>query len=151
MGVIMLEILKSTSEFKNILLSEKSRYHVTFSCKSLPDNDYNGNAKVTLQQNYVTSTLPRKPLLRAKGNVVTLVTLKNSNIEMSKNDWLNLFEERAAIFEYEAGENRPTAEAKAFDECILKLLKLDKKHTLKTAINYLMVCGLHNPFYKKEC
>lgn len=148
---MMLETLKNTSEFKNILLSENSRYHVTFLCKPLSDNDYNGNVKVTLQQNYVTSALPRKPLLKAKGNAVTLVTLKNSNIEMSKNDWLNLFEERASILEYEGGENRPTAEAKAFDECILKLLNLDKKHTLKTAINYLMACGLHNPFYKKEC
>lgn len=60
-----------------------------------------------------------------------------------------MFEERAAIYQFEAGENKTSAEAKAFDECILRLLNMDKKHTLETAITYLMACGLHNPFYKK--
>ena len=144
----MLNILKNISELKKVLLSQNLRYHVTFSCKPLSRKDYSGNAKVTLLQNYVTSTLPRKPKLRAKGNAVTLVTLKNNNIGISKNDWFNLFEERAAIFEYEAGLNKCEAEEKAFDECILKLLNLDKKQSLQTAVSYLLACGLYNPFYK---
>lgn len=148
--MMMLDILKTTPDLKNILLSENSRYRVTFSSKPLSDKDYSGNIKVTLQQNYVTSVLPRKLLLKAKGNAVTLVTLKNNNIEMSKNDWLELFEERAAIFQFENGDDMTTAEAKAFDECILKLLDFDKKQTLNTAVTYLMACGLHNPFYKRE-
>ncbi len=78
-------------------------------------------------------------------NRVTGVTEKNNNIEMQKNDWLMMFEERAAIFEYEAGLKRREAEVKAFDECILRLLDLDKKHTLNTVVSYLFSCGLHNP------
>ena len=78
-------------------------------------------------------------------NRVTDVTEKNNNVEMRKNDWLMMFEERAAIFEYEAGLKRREAEIKSLNACILRLLDLDKKHTLDTAVSYLFSCGLHNP------
>lgn len=80
-------------------------------------------------------------------NHVTFVTTKNNNIKFTSEDWLTMFEERAAIFEYEAGLKRSEAEEKSFDECILKLLNLDKKQSLQTAVPYLLACGLHNPFY----
>lgn len=106
-----------------------------------------------LQKNvtFVTSNskmLPLKPLLRTEGNKVTKVTKKNNNINFSPEDWFELFNERAAIFQFENGDDKTTAEEKAFDECIIKLLDLDKKQSLYTAVPYLMACGLHNPFYK---
>ena len=142
MGGMMLEILKNISELKKVLLSENLRYRVTFSRKAAQNNDYSGNVKVTLPKNDVTSVLLRKARQTAEGNVVTL---KNNNVKIRKEDWLMMFEERAAIFEYIAGVKRREAEIKAFDECILRLMDLDKKHTLNTAVSYLLSCGLHNP------
>lgn len=103
--------------------------------------------KVTKKVTKVTESY-KKIMQNQQCNRVTDVTAKNNNIIFTSEDWLMMFEERAAILEYEGGENRPTAEEKAFDECVLKLLKLDKKHTLNTAVPYLISCGLHNPFYK---
>ncbi len=168
----MFNVCTSLSEIKNVLLPEKNVTLLPFRRKPYPVTDRAVTKQVTnsdfnfatsdeillpdekdLQQNvtFVTSNskmLPLKPLLRADGNKVTKVTKIFNNINLSSEDWLELFNERAAIFQFENGDDKTTAEAKAFDECIIKLLNLDKKQSLRTAVPYLMACGLHNPFYK---
>ena len=63
-------------------------------------------------------------------------------------DWLDWYNERAAIYEYENGNIRSEAEVKAFDDCIIKFRKNHKEADLETAVKTLMNYGLHNPFYK---
>ena len=65
-------------------------------------------------------------------------------------DWLDWYNERAAIYEYENGDIRSTAEMKAFDDCIAKFREFDKAADLETAIRTLMSYGLHNPFFNME-
>lgn len=68
--------------------------------------------------------------------------------------YVDFFNERAAIFEYDAGQVRWEAEMNAFDECILKWLEerqMEIKDTiaLNEAVTFLMACRLKNPFYKQ--
>lgn len=140
----MLKIFSSDPFFdiKKILL--KNPVTPVTSLQPLSGKGYS----VTEAQNKKVTESYKKIMQNQQCNRVTDVTAKNNNIIFTPEDWLMMFEERAAILEYEGGENRPAAEEKAFDECVLKLLKLDKKHTLNTAVPYLISCGLHNPFYK---
>lgn len=145
----MLNFLKSEPDLKAFLSYAKNTVTAVTRLPSASNNDYRGKMqKLPLVTLFTAVT--EKDEQKQCSNQVTAVTAKNSNVKIDKNDWLDLFEERAAIYQFEGGDNQTTAEAKAFDECILKLLNLDKKHTLTTAVKYLMACGLHNPFYKKE-
>lgn len=109
--------------------------------------DYSGKIE-KLQPVTMVTNVTEKIMQNQQCNHVTNVTAKKTISKFTSEDWLTMFEERASIFEYEGGFKRVEAEEKAFDECILQLLKIDKKHTLNTAVPYLMACGLHNPFYK---
>lgn len=140
----MLDFLKSKPDLKqNSTLLKNAVTSVTW-LQPRASAAFKGKMK-KLQRVTPVTNVTEKIEQNQRCNRVTGVTEKNNNIEMQKNDWLMMFEERAAIFEYEAGLKRREAEVKAFDECILRLLDLDKKHTLNTVVSYLFSCGLHNP------
>ena len=61
-----------------------------------------------------------------------------------------MFKERASIYEYDAGFDKKQSEIKAFDDCIIKWLEVNKSDDVDSAIQYLLSCGLHNPFYIKQ-
>lgn len=69
---------------------------------------------------------------------------KNANYDF----YFDLFEERAAIFEFLDEKSRVEAEVKAFDECAERWLKDHPDKTSGQAIEALLSYGLHNPFYK---
>lgn len=149
----MLNFLKSKPDLKqNPTLLKNAVTFVTL-LPPLSSKGYSGKKNcypiVTFVTDFVTSVtaVTEKSTQKQRGNKVTKVTVKKTISDFTSEDWLTMFEERASIFEYEAGLKRVEAEIKSFDECILQLLKIDKKHTLNTVVPYLMACGLHNPFY----
>lgn len=90
--------------------------------------------------------------MQPNSNAVTQVTLKNNRNKLASfepDDWLDYFEERAAIYEYENNDSRFSAEVKAMDDCIIKFLEVNKEANLDMAVKTLMSFGLHNPFYKE--
>lgn len=78
-----------------------------------------------------------------KGNIVTQVTS-----EKSKEYWLDKFEERAAIYEYEANMSRIETEAQAINDLTLEWMKINKTEDWDIAIKELFSYGIKNPYYK---
>lgn len=59
---------------------------------------------------------------------------QNQFLNFNAVDWLDWYNERAAIYEYENGDIRSTAEMKAFDNCIAKFREFGKAADLETAV-----------------
>ena len=78
-----------------------------------------------------------------KGNIVTQVTS-----EKSKKYWLDKFEERAAIYEYEANISRIETENQAINDLTLEWMKINKTEDWDIAIKELFSYGIKNPYYK---
>lgn len=152
----MLNFLETAPDFEVKKILSKNAVTAVTLLQPLSSKGYSGKQNcyptVTPVTDFVTfvTSVTEKDTQKQYGNRVTKVTVKNNNKFFTSEDWLMMFEERASIYQFEGGENRTNAEEKAFDECILKLLDLDKTYTPQTAISHLMACGLHNPFYKKH-
>ena len=82
-------------------------------------------------------------VISEKGNIVTQVTL-----EKSKKYWLDKFEERAAIYEYEANMSKIETEAQAINDLTLEWMKINKTEDWDIAIKELFSYGIKNPYYK---
>lgn len=80
-----------------------------------------------------------------KGNIVTQVTS-----EKSKKYWLDKFEERATIYEYEAnmGRIKAEAQAQAIDDLAVEWMKVHKSEDGERTIKELFSYGIKNPYYK---
>ena len=86
--------------------------------------------------------------LKANSNESNATKTQNRFFYFNAVDWLDWYNERAAIYEYENADVRSTAEMKAFDDCIAKFRAFCQKTDLETAVKTLMSYGLHNHFYK---
>lgn len=77
--------------------------------------------------------------------------LQHKNNDICKNtDWLELFNERAAIMEYDGGLNRFDAEVSAFNELIYRFCEVNHHDNTDFAVNALLALGLKNPYRKSE-
>ena len=65
-------------------------------------------------------------------------------------DWIELFEERAAIIEYDGGISRLGAEVNAFDEMVYKFCDVNNCDNTDFAVSALLALGLRNPYHKVE-
>lgn len=81
------------------------------------------------------------PKVSSEGYTVTQVTPSKS-----KEYWLEKFNERAAIYKYEANLSKVEAEVKAIDELAIELMMGDNI-TGDEAIKRLLECGIKNPYY----
>ena len=129
-------------------------------CYYLPENLIDKGLKAEKQKNVTIVTVNKKNVtaetlidkgLRAhsnESNESNVIKTQNRFLNFEAVDWLDWYNERAAIYEYENGDVRSEAEVKAFDDCIIKFRKNHKEADLETAVKTLMSYGLHNPFYK---
>jgi hypothetical protein len=83
---------------------------------------------------------------------ITNVTEKNHNIGKIKSggDWHELFEERAAIREYEGGLSRLKAEVSTFNELVYRFCDENNCDDTDFAVDALLASGLKNPYRKPE-
>ena len=84
---------------------------------------------------------------------ITKITKQNHNIGQIKSGgdcWNELFEERAAIMEYEGGLSRLDAEVCAFDELVYRFCDVNNCDNTDFAVDALLALGLKNPYRKPE-
>jgi len=129
-------------------------------CYYLPETLIDKGLKAEKQKNVTIVTVNKKNVtaktlidkgLKAhsnESNESNAIKTQNRFLNFEAVDWLDWYNERAAIYEYENGDVRSEAEVKAFDDCIAKFREFDKVADLETAVKTLMSYGLHNPFYK---
>ena len=81
-----------------------------------------GNIKAVGEGQAVARWLP--VLQRHKSEIVNLLRVRPSDplakSQWSTEDWLALYDERAAIAEFDGGSSRREAENIAFDECVME-------------------------------
>ena len=82
------------------------------------------------------------PEVLSEGYTVTQVTPSKS-----KEYWIDKFEEKSAIYEYEANLEKQDAEIKAFDELIIEYMDKFNDHSLDKAVRRLLSYGIKHPFY----
>lgn len=139
-----------------VLLPQNPCYHVTFRLEGLENKDKCGNTNCVTAalENpiYVTAETQCEQDLQAAVTRVTRVTCeKDNSLFLSKEWFLDFFNERAGMLEFDAGQEQWEANMNAFDECACKWLEINKldfqTENIGKAIDYLVSCGLHNPFY----
>lgn len=104
---------------------------------------------VTDNSKKVTENISLNQCDNIKSYEVTKVTKQNQYI--GKNVfWLDLFEERAAIMEYDGGLSRIDAEVGAFNELVYKFCEVNDCNDTDFAVSALLALGLKNPYHKAE-
>lgn len=104
---------------------------------------------VTDDSKKVTENISLNQCDNIKGYEVTKVTKQNQYI--GKNvDWFELFEERAAIIEYDGGLSRIYAEVEAINELVYKFCEVNDCNDTDFAVSALLALGVKNPYHKAE-
>lgn len=76
--------------------------------------------------------------------------LQNSGANFTPEDWKNYYEERAAIYEFEANFCPKKAALEAYNDCMIRWLKVKKysisdTSALGQSIEFLTRCGIPDP------
>ena len=81
--------------------------------------------------------------IQENGYAVTKVTGQNN-----KNYWLDRFEEKVAVYEYDANMTRIDAEEYAIHDLVNEWVKINKEKDWNAAMKCLFACGIPNPYRK---
>ena len=124
-----------------------SRNHVTGDCKSKETEEihglHNSNGIINMFEDLCNSQSQRNHSIQENGYAVTKVTGQNN-----KNYWLDRFEEKAAVYEYDANMTRLDAEEYAIHDLVNEWIKSNKEKDWNAAMKYLFACGIPNPYRK---
>lgn len=124
-----------------------SRNHVTGDCKSKETEAihglHNSNGIINMFEDLCNSQSQGNHSIQENSYAVTKVTGQKN-----KNYWLDRFEEKAAIYEYEANMTRLDAEEYAIYDLVNELIETNEKKDWDEAMRYLFACGVSNPYWK---
>ena len=119
--------------------------NVTDVCESEENKEinelHNSDGDIDASNNLCNQELQGYPKVSSEGYTVTQVTPSKS-----KKYWLDKFNERAAIYQFDANLSKVEAEVKAIDELAIELMMSDNI-TGDEAIKRLLECGIKNPYY----
>ena len=122
---------------------------VTDVCESEENKEinelHNSDGNINALNNLCNLEPQGNPKDLSEGYTVTQVTPSKS-----KDYWLDKFNERAAIYQYDANLSKVAAEVKAIDELVIEWMSMYNSTDWERAIKELMDYGIPNPYYRTK-
>ena len=103
---------------------------------------HNSDSNINALNNLCNQEPQGYPKVLSEGYTVTQVTASKS-----KEYWLDKFNERAAIYQYEANLSKVEAEVKAIDEQVIEWMSMHQSTDWERAIKKLLDYGISTPYY----
>ena len=103
---------------------------------------HNSDSNINALNNLCNQEPQGYPKVLSEGYTVTQVTPSKS-----KEYWLDKFNERSAIYQYDANLSKVEAEVKAIDELLIEWMNMNNCTDWEEAVKELLDYGIPNPYY----